>query len=138
MKLLKNLMKNKVVVFVLIIIGMWLALTVVFHLPNMLSKRENYVNSGNRFVLFYASWCGHCKRLKEGAGNAWDQIQQFGSNVSYVEEDCSNGNTELAKQHNVSGYPTLILFKADGSTVKYSSRRDYNTMKSFLENNGIN
>src|SRR5688500_9907869 len=58
-------------------------------------------------VDFFAEWCGPCKMqapiLKEAKDRLGDDVRIIKINV--------DKNPEVAKQFNVQGVPTLILFK---------------------------
>ncbi|CAF4726019.1 unnamed protein product, partial [Rotaria magnacalcarata] len=59
--------------------------------------------------MFYAPWCGHCKRLKptyaEVAGEVRGQHILAAMNVD--KEGCHS----VRAQFNITGFPTLIYFE---------------------------
>lgn len=82
--------------------------------------------TGDWFVLFYAPWCGHCKRFKP----TWHQFaDQVGHriNVAQVNVDESKG---LAERFSIKGYPTLLFFKR-GMYYKYMGNRTIEDMSTF-------
>ncbi|XP_059470672.1 thioredoxin domain-containing protein 5-like [Neocloeon triangulifer] len=87
----------------------------------------------NHFVMFYAPWCEHCKRL----GPTWNNLaKKFGvgddAEVVIAQVDCTV-ETALCSENDVTGYPTLKFFKAGESDgVKFRGSRDSSTLKSFI------
>lgn len=59
--------------------------------------------------MFYANWCGFCKKLKPEFSAAASEAKSIaifaGMNVDQVEL------VPIKKQYNISGYPTLLYFK---------------------------
>jgi len=90
-------------------------------------------------ALFYAPWCGHCKTFKphfEKAMNTLDgQKSQHpelkGKTVRLSMIDCDE-NPDIGKKYSISGYPTVKIFKDDGSDMEYSGGRSLEGMKKFL------
>ena len=69
--------------------------------------------SGLKIVDFYADWCGPCRKLSPILQEIESEIQQ---NVTFTKIN-TDENLELAKTYQVSGLPTLLLFK-DGNVVE--------------------
>jgi len=89
----------------------------------------------NHFVMFYAPWCGHCKRLHP----TWDELgKKFNtddsSEVVIAKVDCTV-ETSVCSDNDVTGYPTLKFFKKDGgddSAEKYRGGRDKDNLVKFI------
>ena len=100
--------------------------------PNMLPFREVMMNTDIlNITLFYADWCGHCKKFM---GETWGQLKEkFGSNenVQLNQIDCTNVKSaiETPAGKNVEGFPTLILNYKD-KNGKYIEE-EYNGPRSF-------
>ena len=77
---------------------------------------ENEVLHSDKPVLldFYADWCGPCKMLAFVLQDVDKSTDIQILKVNYDE------NPDLLAEHNVTGYPTLILFK-DGVEVERKS-----------------
>ncbi|XP_015590317.1 thioredoxin domain-containing protein 5 homolog [Cephus cinctus] len=87
----------------------------------------------NHFVMFYAPWCGHCKRLAP----IWEQLAEMlnedeDSHVKIAKVDCTTDSSVCSDQ-DVTGYPTLKFFKAGESKgIKFRGTRDIPTLTSFI------
>tara|TARA_Y100000389_G_C17244276_1_gene404768 strand:- start:144 stop:503 length:360 start_codon:yes stop_codon:yes gene_type:complete len=84
------------------------------------------------FVLYYAPWCGFCKRAKP----EFDKI-----NLPYVECRSVNCDSTFHKreveQMGIDSYPTFYLFK-DGNlnkntATRYDGERSCKHMEEFLK-----
>jgi len=81
------------------------------------------------FVEFYAPWCGHCKKLAP----IWDELaEKFKDDDDIVIAKMDSTANEV-KDVKVRGFPTLKLFKKDGSIVDFNGARDLESMAKFLK-----
>lgn len=134
--MIKLILKNKKLVFlmILVIIG------VVLYKDHMKKKSIEGFNAGDKVTLMYfsATWCGHCQDFKP----TWEKLQKyvknnsddFASSVKLINYD-SDRDTKQFEKYNVKQFPTLILLKDDGSTIKFEENRDLETLKSFIFEN---
>jgi len=68
---------------------------------------------------------------------AWDQLgEEYADSTSVLigDADCTASGKELCNENGVSGYPTIKYFDAEGEH-KYSGGRDFDALKSFVEEN---
>ena len=80
---------------------------------------KTVVQSSERwFVMFYAPWCGHCKKLKPIFHEA---AAKLGNKLRFGKVDASK-HDDLKKRFDVSGYPTLKLFE-NGVAKAYKGKR---------------
>ncbi len=78
------------------------------------------------FILFYAPWCGHCKKLMpewEKASGEVDPVINFGK------LDCT-AHKSICGNYGVQGYPTLKFFTA-GKVEDYNGGRGKSDLTSF-------
>ena len=73
------------------------------------------------FIMFYAPWCGHCKRLKPEFASAAISAK---SKAVLAAMDVSTDDTQgVRMQYNITGFPTLIYFL--GGSPLYTYQGDY-------------
>jgi len=93
------------------------------------------VGSSPHFVMFYAPWCGHCKRLAP----TWEELavkyaKDVDTEVTIAKVDCTVA-TALCSAQDVTGYPTLKFFKSGAEKedgVKYRGNRDAASLTKFI------
>uniref|UniRef100_A0A1L8DU05 Putative thioredoxin/protein disulfide isomerase n=1 Tax=Nyssomyia neivai TaxID=330878 RepID=A0A1L8DU05_9DIPT len=97
---------------------------------------ENFskeIKESNFFVMFFAPWCGHCKRLAP----TWEQLAEMlntkeGSRVKIGRVDCTEEDS-VCSAHEVTGYPTLKFFKlGETESIKFRGTRDLPTLTTFI------
>jgi thiol-disulfide isomerase/thioredoxin len=90
-------------------------------------------------TLFYADWCGHCKRFM---GETWGKLKEkYGSNkdVQLNQIDCTNvkSSIETPAGKSIEGFPSVILnYKdKDGKYVEeeYNGPRSADVMSSIID-----
>ena len=72
------------------------------------------LNSGKATIVdFFADWCGPCRKLSP----ILEEVEtELNDRVKFTKIN-TDENIEAAKQYQVSGLPTLLLFK-DGKVVE--------------------
>ncbi|CAH3950753.1 unnamed protein product [Pieris brassicae] len=77
-------------------------------------------------VMFYAPWCGHCKRLKPEYAVAAGILKNDDPPVALAKVDCTEGGKSLCEKYSVSGYPTLKIFRKGELSQEYNGPRESN------------
>jgi len=93
------------------------------------------VKESPHFVMFFAPWCGHCKRLAP----TWEELaakmnKDVEMDVTIAKVDCTEA-TALCSAQDVTGYPTLKFFKNGAEKddgVKYRGQRDLAALEKFI------
>ncbi|XP_072304480.1 protein disulfide-isomerase A3-like [Eucyclogobius newberryi] len=70
-------------------------------------------------VMFYAPWCGHCKKLSPDFEKAATKLK---GTVQLSKVDCTV-NTEVCERFGVTGYPTLKIFRSGRDAGPYDGPR---------------
>ena len=82
------------------------------------------------FIDFYTSWCGPCKRLAANVFPTKEVGDYMNSNYVCLKLDAEKEGADLAKQFQVSAYPTLIVVDTDGKLL--GSFAGYKEGKDFI------
>ncbi|XP_076846743.1 protein disulfide isomerase family A, member 7 [Brachyhypopomus gauderio] len=80
-------------------------------------------------VLFYAPWCGHCRRLEPEYERAATSLK---GTVPLVKVDCT-ANSETCEQFGVSGYPTLKILRNGEEASSYDGPRTADGIVSYMK-----
>lgn len=155
MKFFKNLSKNfkkwkpvHTIICVLLILILSCATfcphSCVF-LPGVLNFRENFadrltdINADEKkrqkalFVMFYAPWCGYCKKAKP----EWERTMRNNKSLmSMIDCTTDDVGTTTASTHNVTSFPTIRWFRNGIENVKnfveYTGERTASGFQDFI------
>ncbi|XP_049882601.1 protein disulfide-isomerase A3 [Pectinophora gossypiella] len=83
-------------------------------------------------VMFYAPWCGHCKRLKPEYAVAAGVLKTDDPPVALAKVDCTEGGKSTCEQYSVSGYPTLKIFRKGELSSEYNGPRESNGIVKYM------
>jgi len=86
----------------------------------------------NTLVMFYAPWCGHCKRLKPEFAQAAELLRDDDPPINLAKVDCTEAGKETCSKFSVSGYPTLKIFKYGEVASDYNGPREANGIVKYM------
>nr|XP_012378228.1 protein disulfide-isomerase A4 [Dasypus novemcinctus] len=97
---------------------------------------DDIVNDADIILVeFYAPWCGHCKKLAPEYEKAAKELGKRSPLIPLAKVDAT-AETDLAKRFDVSGYPTLKIFRK-GKPFDYNGRRErYGIVNYMIEQSG--
>lgn len=75
-------------------------------------------------VMFYAPWCGHCKRLKPEYAKAAELVRDDDPPIALAKIDCTEAGKQTCSKFGISGYPTLKIFKNGDVSQDYNGPRE--------------
>jgi len=93
---------------------------------------EGHVKSGTKLVLFYADWCGHCKKIKPIWEETSSEVNE--EELKMIKVNCGEGTSadqKIMKKYSIDGYPTIIKF-VNGKPQMYQGERDVESFKEAL------
>lgn len=91
---------------------------------------SNHSESDPLFVMYFAEWCGHCKRTKPEFKKLMDNYK---GNVKIMIIDAeSDENKELVKSQKISGFPTIRHYPK-GLTENYTEYDGGRTYPEFVQ-----
>merc|ERR1712047_44067 len=84
-------------------------------------------------VMFYAPWCGHCKRLKPEFQKAASILAANDPPVALVQVDCTDAGKDTCGRFSVSGYPTVKIFREGELSSDYNGPRESGGIVKYMK-----
>ncbi|KAF9057611.1 disulfide isomerase [Panaeolus papilionaceus] len=113
--------------------------TTVFELVGKNFEEVVFDDSKDVFVEFYASWCGHCKRLAPIWDNLGQKYAPIKDKLVIAKMEATENDLPTSVPFRITGFPTL-KFKPAGSRdfVDYEGDRSFESLVAFVEQNAKN
>lgn len=118
-------MKTKLVLLFIFIIGI---ANVNAQTPNEINYfsgsyedalKESAKEAKPIFLIGHTTWCGYCKKLKRTTLTETEVVEILNKNYIVLSVDMEKDNgPELRKKYEITGYPTMLILKSDGSLSK--------------------
>ncbi|KAI0771623.1 protein disulfide isomerase [Trametes elegans] len=109
---------------------------------NLVGKQfEEVVFDDNKdvFVEFYATWCGHCKRLKPTWDSLGEHFDKVKDRVTIAKMEATENDLPPTVPFRVAGFPTLKFKKAGTRDfIDYDGDRSLESLIAFVEENAKN
>jgi len=84
-------------------------------------------------VLFYAPWCGHCKKLAPAYEKLAEHYHRATPQFVHIGRVDATQHSNLATQFDIKGYPTLILLRGGERIADYSGARTFEGLAEFVD-----
>ncbi|KAF5344150.1 hypothetical protein D9758_008908 [Tetrapyrgos nigripes] len=109
---------------------------------NLVGKQFDEVvldDSKDVFVEFYATWCGHCKRLKPTWDSLGEKYAAVQDKITIAKMEATENDLPPSAPFRITGFPTL-KFKPAGSRefLDYEGDRSLESLIAFVEENAKN
>ena len=85
------------------------------------------------FIMFYAPWCGHCKKLQPEWDSAAKTLKESAPEVRLAKVDATE-NRDTGSKFDVQGFPTIKWGSPD-NLEKYEGGRDFDSLQEFAQGN---
>ena len=131
MKFIRKMFKKIKPEYLLIIVFL-LVILICVTCKSCLLNYENFDNYKNKkcVALFYAPWCGHCKKIKP----LWNDLETSHPGVTSV--NCDE-HSKIAEKHNIKGFPTIKYLPngidSSDNSIEYSGDRSEGDLKRFID-----
>ena len=103
-------------------------------------KFDDNNTSDKKIILFYADWCGYCKRFLP----IWEELKldEKLKNVQFIDIDMSNekkiikgdlitSDLNLVNEVQINGFPTIKILH-NGILTDYNNKREKENIINFL------
>ena len=120
---------------VLIVIWVVYRLYISFLVHTNEGFEASSTSSSYKLVMYYADWCGHCKRAKPEFAKL-GATQTIGGKVVEIQAVNPDTNPEAVEGKDIRGYPTIHLYSPKGALLQdYQGERTEEGFVEFLKQN---
>lgn len=87
-------------------------------------------------IMFYAPWCGHCKKMKPDYSKAAAVIKSLNIRARLGAVDCTT-NPAVTEKYKITGFPTIKLFANGRFISDYQGARTSEELLNFMRNSPV-
>ena len=101
-------------------------------------QREVINNDKDVMLVFYAPWCGHCKKLLPEYEKAANKLKENNPKVVLAKMDATENEIESVE---ITGFPTIKFYpgnKKDKKPMDYNGERTMDGIIKYLQTNCVN
>jgi thiol-disulfide isomerase/thioredoxin len=98
--------------------------------PQTTEALQKIISQGDTVVMFFTTWCGHCKAAKPQFEAAATAIRTRQPDLKFVLMDGDLIKSDLAKWE-ISGYPTIRIYRNGKKLTDYDGARTKDAMMTF-------
>lgn len=97
-------------------------------------KKEVIESNLDVLIVFYAPWCGHCRKLEPDYNVLAQRLRGISDKLKIAKIDGSQNEVENIQ---ILGYPSILLFKSGKKTepILYNGNRSVANMIEWISNN---
>lgn len=121
----------KVIILIMVLVILYVIYTnfMIEGFESSLDSFKEDVKVGNKLVLFYADWCGHCKSMMKD----WDEASKVvgGGMIKINVGNGTDKDRDIMNEYMVEGFPTIIIFN-NGKKVGVFKDRDRDSFEKFF------
>ncbi|XP_032527335.1 protein disulfide-isomerase A5 [Danaus plexippus] len=89
-------------------------------------------NDKPTFVMFYATWCGHCSTVKPAFSRLATSLKEGNGRAVAIAVDAAE-NPKVADLASIQTLPTFKIFKAGQYLATYEGDRSFEDMMNFVQ-----
>lgn len=97
---------------------------------------EKDIHSGKKLVLFYADWCGYCKKLKPDWDAAADQVNET-DDIKMIKINVGDAQDskqqQISNTYKIQGYPTILLLDSGKKVDTYKDGMNKDSLVSYCK-----
>ena len=133
--------KTMLIILAVIAVLVIVSLILLGKYPEMFPwLKQGFQSGGNvappsvpTFTMFYADWCGHCKKAKPDFIEFMaDGTKTIGDKTVKIEMVNADSGDPKVEAFQVKGYPTFCLQTTDGKITEYKGKRETAGYLEFL------
>ncbi len=125
-------MKKIFMINLLVIILIIFLISIFTYIDTREYMLEGFTGNNNKnindkkIILFYADWCGYCKKMKP----EWDKLKRnYKDNCEeYESEEITEEQRTI---HNIKGYPSISIVTGE-EIIEYNGERSYVELEKIL------